>query len=307
MLNKENRKKHAYLLLIHKNSYVLDSLLQTIDYPLNDIYIHVDSKSKDFDFNRLYSNIKHSNIYVLEDRINTIWGAFSLVKAELSLLKAATSNDNYMYYHLLSGQDLPLKSQEEIHNQFALNPSVEYLSYENYSENEFEKWGIYKRVSVNHYLREYRNRYKNQLLNKTITCIDQLISAIEKYVLKRNRLKKYNIPLSFGSQWFSLTHNCIMYILSKEETITKWFRYSSLCDELAFQTIIKDSPFYNKTTFNRRKLAFNRDGDTSGKHPYIWKNKDYEELMSSDCLFARKFDDTIDKEIIDRIVKNIKY
>ena len=32
--------------------------------------------------------------------------------------------------------------------------------------------------------------------------------------------------------------------------------------------------------------------------PYVYRSADYEELMASDMLFARKFDWNIDKEIV---------
>ena len=44
------------------------------------------------------------------------WGQVSIVRAELLLFSAALQQKSpYAYYHLLSGVDLPLKSQDEIH------------------------------------------------------------------------------------------------------------------------------------------------------------------------------------------------
>ena len=31
----------------------------------------------------------------------------------------------------------------------------------------------------------------------------------------------------------------------------------------------------------------------------MWRKEDFEELIASDCMFARKFDEKIDPEIID--------
>ena len=44
-------KKHAYLIMAHDNFYILEKLIQLIDYDLNDIYIHIDKKAKNFNFN----------------------------------------------------------------------------------------------------------------------------------------------------------------------------------------------------------------------------------------------------------------
>lgn len=44
-----------------------------------------------------------------------------------------------------------------------------------------------------------------------------------------------------------------------------------------------------------RKIDFTRGC------PYTWHRNDFDELVASDALFARKFSTTTDKDIIDRI------
>ena len=39
----------------------------------------------------------------------------------------------------------------------------------------------------------------------------------------------------------------------------------------------------------------------SGDFPYTWHKEDFGELVNSDFLFARKFDENVDSEIIDMI------
>lgn len=41
--------KHAYLLMIHENSLVLNRLIRLIDDNWNDIYIHIDKNAKNID------------------------------------------------------------------------------------------------------------------------------------------------------------------------------------------------------------------------------------------------------------------
>ena len=59
---------------------------------------------------------------------------------------------------------------------------------------------------------------------------------------------------------------------------------------------------YKKEQFasSVRKIDFER-----GK-PWVWRLEDYNELMSSDCMFARKFSSNVDKNIIDKIYKTIR-
>lgn len=49
------------------------------------------------------------------ERTRVNWGGYSQIQAELNLLKAAAnSGEDYSYYHLLSGADLPLRPAQEI-------------------------------------------------------------------------------------------------------------------------------------------------------------------------------------------------
>ena len=43
----------------------------------------------------------------------------------------------------------------------------------------------------------------------------------------------------------------------------------------------------------------------NGRNPYTWRISDYEEIMRSDRLFARKFDEQIDNDIIERIAESV--
>ena len=47
------------------------------------------------------------------------------------------------------------------------------------------------------------------------------------------------------------------------------------------------------------------DGNINKSNPMILKSTDWKLIESSYCLFARKFDEEIDSEIIDRIYMSI--
>ena len=113
--------RHAYLIMVHKDMYSFEKLLQLLDYELNDIYVHVDLKCKNFNYDLYKSLINKSKLIFIEDRYSVIWGGVSQIDAELSLLKTAQKNGNYSYYHLMSGSDLPLESPRKIHQFFNEN------------------------------------------------------------------------------------------------------------------------------------------------------------------------------------------
>lgn len=109
--------KHAYLVMAHKDDETLRTLLRTLDDPRNDIFIHMDAKNTGWDENRALASIDKAGIFFVP-RISVTWGGYSQIACELGLLNAAVDKGRYTYYHLLSGQDLPIKSQDRIHSFF---------------------------------------------------------------------------------------------------------------------------------------------------------------------------------------------
>ncbi len=110
-------KKHAYLIMAYNNFYVLEKLLLLVDDFRNDIYVHIDKKTDNFDMTYFEKLIKRSNLYFIK-RKNVFWADYSQVDVTLVLLKTAVTKQEYHYYHLLSGADLPIKSQDYIHDFF---------------------------------------------------------------------------------------------------------------------------------------------------------------------------------------------
>ena len=70
----------------------------------------------------------------------------------------------------------------------------------------------------------------------------------------------------------------------------------------AYVTLFKNiENIYNKDDEFKscvRKIDWNRG------NPYVWTNDDFDELMRSDAIFARKFDNS-DMEIVKRIKKGV--
>ena len=82
-----NINKHAYLLIVDKHPMQIRTLLELLDHKRNDIFIHIDAKSKmissDINTCGLISKVR---IY---KEINVYWSDISLTEVELFLLKKA--------------------------------------------------------------------------------------------------------------------------------------------------------------------------------------------------------------------------
>ena len=288
--------KHAYLILAHNNFELLKKLIILLDDERNDIFIHVDSKSLDFDRKDFDKITKYSNL-VFINRSSVLWADYSMIKVELELLNSACNNSNYRYYHLISGVDLPIKTQDEIHNFFE-NKDFEFIGI---CPNEV--WYSVRRLKFYHPLvscKKFRS-------SKFLKGLDRVFEYFQR-VFRVNRLKNKNIKVIDGWTWFSITDNFARYILSKKTFIEETFRSSIASDELVFQTMIYNSDFYSKI-YNDKSLMKGslRYIDWNRGRPYTFRKEDFNELVSenNEMLFARKFDPCVDSEIIDMIFNYI--
>ncbi len=161
-------RKHAYLVLCHNNFEQVIVLLQLLDYEFNDIYIHVDKKAKQFPVQMIKKSVKKSKLFFIK-RINVNWGAYSQIRAEIALLKAATKR-TYVYYHLVSGSCLPLHSQSYIHYFFKNNNGSEFLRAENISD-ENNKYLNYTWIIHAHPELHLQMVVHDQTAAKLSTCI----------------------------------------------------------------------------------------------------------------------------------------
>ena len=121
--------RQAYLIIAHRYDETFKTLLRMLDYDENDIYVHMDLKNKQFDEGDCRKLIKKSRIYFTK-RTSVTWGGYSQINSELILLEAATAHGKYNYYHLLSGQDLPIKSNDEIMRFFEQHQGTEFVAFD---------------------------------------------------------------------------------------------------------------------------------------------------------------------------------
>ena len=288
-----NYEKHAYLILAHTNPGQLLNLFRVLDHPRNDIYVHIDRKAS-FRPEDFSGCCRHSGLHFLEPRIAVHWGGISIMRAELALLRAAAPG-HYAYYHLLSGQDLPIKSQDEIHAFFDAHPDREFLNlwpFKSHTQNRFRYYTVFP---------EGAGSFLPNLANNIVKGI---LMALH---IQINR----DIEFHFASQWFSISHPCAEYVLSQEAWLEKVFKHTNTADEVFLATVICNSPFrerlfdasehvQNEDIFNQASMRFiDWTRGESVRHPWVFRITDKALLESVPHLWARKFDERVDTDIID--------
>lgn len=293
--------RHAYLILAHKNPGQLRKLIELLDHPDNDIFVHVDAKLKDFDPSAWKGVCRHSKLEFLSERIKVNWGGVSIMRAEIALLKAATSSASYDYCHLLSGMDLPIKSQKEVHDFFEKNKGKEFINLWPFKKSTWSRFRYYTIFP------EGEGRFRTRIINHIFKGLQMAVG------FRINR----NVEFKFASQWFSITGGFAKYVVSREDWLEKVFRHTSTCDEIFLPTLIWDSPYRNNIYIpqpvksqkevnesNMRFIDWTRG--ESIRHPWTFRAADFELLMGVPHFWARKFDETVDSEIIEMIYSKLK-
>ncbi|ERK34539.1 TPA: beta-1,6-N-acetylglucosaminyltransferase [Enterococcus faecium] len=278
-------KKQAYLILAHGSLEIFSVLIKTLDFKGNDIFVHIDKTTDEKNFIREGNKLKSSNIFFIEDRYKIRWGDFSIVQAELALLKSAISIGEYSYYHLISGVDFPIKDMETIYNYFS-NSNFEFIQFWD-RETQNKKYFQNRYRYYDFFIPKKRTNYKKLMYH-----LFRISSIFFQKIIGIYRNPKTEFKI--GSQWFSITHNFATYLVSMENTIYKLYRNTLCSDESVVQTIIFKTPFYDNVyekKQNNEYSSIKREIEFTHGKPRVWKKEDVPYLVNSDNFFARKFED----------------
>lgn len=295
MVNDIDSERFAYLIIAHNEPYILHKLISLLDDPRNDIFLLIDKKSNLYQFknlNTLYSKL------IMCDPLDIRWGDLSQIQAELKLFETAYSYAHYKYFHLISGVDFPIKSQDYIHNYFQ-SPELsdkEFLHYVDTPGNQKDL--IFKTNYYHLFTRWFRP--KSFLLKILLTISNKSLLNLQK-ILRISR--KYPLYLRKGMQWCSLTSKGVKLLLDNKIFLLKTFKYTWCPDEIFIQSLFWT--FYDHDKIHKDPI---RLIDWQRGKPYTFNESDSDELMSSPMLFARKFSTSTleNKNIVDLIYKKLK-
>ncbi|MET4082944.1 hypothetical protein ABIB40_002911 [Pedobacter sp. UYP30] len=279
-----------YLILVHKNFSQLDRMIKALDGNGVFFYVHVDR-----DFSRSIEKcdfLTAENVKIISKSFSVNWGGFSMVKATIELINESVKSKNKGYHVLISGQDFPIMSKEIIFNKLSANYGLEYIEY---WPLPYKKWAYGGRNRIE----QYWFIDKIGLNESTIIANLQKINGFV-----RNGL--FDFPIFGGSQWWCLTYECICYVLKfikKNRVIINYFELTLIPDELFFQTILLNSLYRDRIVNDNLRYI---DFEKGSSHPKTLKKSCLKSLQSSGKLWARKFDNQQDSEILDLIEFSIK-
>lgn len=272
----------AYLILCHDAPGQINALAAHLTSGGHDVFIHVDAKAS-------IAHLVHTgaSVRLVPNPSSVVWGGWTQVEATLKLLDAARrTRKHYRYFHLLSGQCMPLLSHAALDARLDAAAAEERQLIEceplprdiwNNYDGGVHRVGVYYPSFI---VSKYEKLHADFFWPYTY--------AWKRFGLRRPMMKKY-APFYGGAQWFSLTEPCVDELfraMAAAPGLTRFFRHAFCSDELFFPTFLARTPYREKAAGNARYLCWGKTSDCS---PTTLTRADWAAAQASGCLFGRKF------------------
>uniref|UniRef100_A0A915JP36 protein xylosyltransferase n=1 Tax=Romanomermis culicivorax TaxID=13658 RepID=A0A915JP36_ROMCU len=313
--------KIAFLLQLNGRSYrQIVRLIKMIYRPQHFYYVHVDKNEnytyrKMLEMENLESFRRNDNFKVNRHRFDTIWGGTSLLDMILQSVRDLSTkfekSKNFDYVINLSESDFPILAVEDL---------VQFLTY--YNGTSFLK-GQPRNLT-------HRFLQKQGLMHVFFQCESRMWRLDDRVMPK-------GLRLDGGSDWLVLHRSLSEYALNEEDPLVlglrQLFRFALLPAESFFHILAANSIYCFKTSLTTsnhlRAINWQRTKgckcntrnpvvDWCGCSPNIFRYKTnldraiFRRRLSTDeaknrmTFFARKFDPTIDQEVINKIEKRLR-
>jgi len=293
----------AYLVLAHDRPQQLRKLVDAIQAPWADIFIHIDKKAELAPF---IDACAGAPVHFHEPRRKIYWGGWTSLRVQLEMLEAACS-PQYKYYQLLSGYCYPLKSREQIRERLERSegnfitfwPGPHLGKCNNIDFPYFVDF-----IPIENFLRQDRFRVRPlyYLLRHPVQILYWgLFYALVHKGRQIKRLiprRKRPIPVYGAETWACLRHDFVEYLLDfcrNHPQAVRYFKYTRPPDEYMISSILRASGLPREDT--RIHLNCQRVVTEERLDQHLQEG--------SPTLFARKFDEPtlalLEKKLASRV------
>ena len=288
-------KNHAFLITAHHQPALLARMLRVLEADNHYFFIHINTRSGALSpFKEATKDIKNVTFV---DRVCLYHGHISQIWATLIMIKAAIDTGvDFSYFHNITGQDYPLRSNR-IFDAFFDSNTDSYLLYEDFQNLTIK--------SQNHHMNrvmQFRPKFNDNKIMKSLYYGFKIPNIIRMFI-KRPPVDNF----SFGSDFFSLHKNVIDYLLDynqKHPDFLCRFMNTSSPSEIYYHTLLKPvvERFHIHTKEPLRYFSFVPHRPVSTKYrPFNLTEEDYEYVIDSRAFFCRKVHETESAKLLDMI------
>jgi hypothetical protein len=198
---------------------------------------------------------------------------------------------------------LPLKSNDELHAFFTTHQGREFVAFNELSTSG-QTWVSF-RYPFNRLFRS-----PNALVRATYLRYRNAWVRVQN-AASRNWAGQQEVEVKYGSDWASITGDLAHHVITQEPMIRRVLGRAFIPTEFYLQTVVWNSAFRDKVfdhdnpyRSNMRLIDFARGGGEGS--PLTWRHEHLSELVSSDRMFARKFDAGTDMLVVEALVAHVR-
>ena len=297
-----------YLILAHKNPLQLGRMIERLDDGASKFFIHLDAKTPIESFTAC---LEGGHIRFIEPRERCVWGDFSIVRATIHLMEAASKEQGV--FILMSGQDYPIQSQGYINAFLENNKGFDFIEIEPLEEKWKPKM-VKDKLEHYHILHSEERGHSNCYAPFAHCSVFQKLRTLTHLLKGRLSQKNFRLLCSLpkrvapferqyaGSQFWAFSERTfyavLHYIREHKAALEGYYKYTSSPDEVYFHSVLMHLVAKDSTIKLKDPITYVN---------YFRKNnvfitEDFDKLTSAKGkLFARKFDTDIDIEILNKL------
>lgn len=283
--------------MVHKCPKLFSRIVHCLAKENHYFFVHVDKNYKGCitDFSDEVRDVRNV-IFIHREYI--YHGSVSQIYCEIALFRAALNYGKRMdYFHLISGQDYPIRSNASFDLFFEKYNGSSFVCFEGKAHHE-------EKMRTSYPLRT-QIYYPN-----TRFFISMFLFRLTWRLQLRLKFRKPIEGLWGGWNWKSLTRFVVEYLLiyiDENPSFLKRFNHTSCCDEIYFQTIFhkKMKDFKIEGLLPLRYVSWEPTHPVENDYrPYILDERDLSFILSSQAFFCRKVDLPQSKRLLDLIDLN---
>lgn len=277
--------RQAILITAYKDLPMLQKLIEYFDEDF-EIFIHLDRRCRED-----YTLLLQRKFVYLYRKYSIEWGDYKHLLAIIMLMREAYQHTDLEFFHLITGSDYPILPLAQFKSFCEEHQNENYLEYFPLPHSDWGAEGGLNRIQY-WWLSPNMHRCHGAWMTR------KLVNLQRRLGIKRS-FDYFDGNLYGGGTYWSLSRKAVGVAVgyyNQHPDYMRRFRHTSIAEEICLPTILANSSL---SLINDHKRYI--DWGLDGANPQVLTEKDYDEIISSGALFARKMESEASSSLIRKL------